>query len=180
MDLKVINELDTIYRKVYQQEDMKNWFDELKSIIELFNNGYNLEYLERQLLNYRDTLKNNGKKDEINKLNGLINNIKRRKSDFLIERLKRKGYVLAGDTNFKNAINSQIYRILELTRLNKREEVVHLLMRIFVSYQKKIPDELIETMKQKTDNNLFKAYIYSFLCGFIGEEKESKEEKLNE
>lgn len=178
---KIMNALDDIFDKIQKQEDINLWYDDLKSVIDLFINGYNFEFLERQLLNYKDTInkkedKNYKDNENINKLNRLVKKIRDAKPNVLIDKLKSTGFALAKDTNFKKAINDQIYRILELARLDKRDDVIHILMRIFISYQKRIPEELIISIKPVTDNNLFKAYIYSFLTGFVGENENKNKE----
>ncbi|MDW7998728.1 MAG: hypothetical protein RMI30_04665, partial [Thermodesulfovibrio sp.] len=66
-----------------------------------------------------------------------------------------------------DAINKESMRILEQTRLGKRDTVIGMLMRNFAIRHVSVPSELIEALKPKYDINLFRAFIYAFLSGFI-------------
>lgn len=66
-----------------------------------------------------------------------------------------------------NSGKNLVYRLLELTRLNKKSDVYHLLLRIYVTSGKVFPDSLARIFEIK-DSELFKNGIYAFVAGIGG------------
>ncbi len=66
-----------------------------------------------------------------------------------------------------NSGKNLVYRLLELTRLNKKSDVYHLLLRIYVTSGKEFPDSLARIFEIK-DSELFKNGIYAFVAGLGG------------
>ena len=60
-----------------------------------------------------------------------------------------------------------VFRLLELTRMGKREDVYHLLLRTFIAESKPFPIELREAFTVD-DPALFKNSIYAFIAGLNG------------
>jgi hypothetical protein len=90
----------------------------------------------------------------------------------LMESLKRTGFDFKNDGDLKDAFDRQGYRILELVRAGKRDEVFHAILRIFVSAKKrKFPSELVEAFKPVYSDELFKVFLFSFLSGILGKEE---------
>lgn len=91
----------------------------------------------------------------------------------LIESLKRTGFALGKDSDLKDAFERQGYRILELVRAGKRDEVFHAVLRIFVSAKKSFPIHLVEAFKPVYSDELFKVFLFSFLSGVLVKEQET-------
>lgn len=92
----------------------------------------------------------------------------------LMESLKRTGFALKQDRDLKDAFDRQGYRILELVRAGKRDEAFHAILRIFVSAKKGFPAHLVEAFKPIYSDELFKVFLFSFLSGILGEEREQE------
>ncbi|GAW93387.1 type I-B CRISPR-associated protein Cas8b1/Cst1 [Calderihabitans maritimus] len=103
--------------------------------------------------------------------------------------LKKKGGVFVSTLDLKeirraaeespfslddNSKKGLIFRLLELTRLNKRSEVYHLLMRTYVACGKPFPYCLAHLFEVR-DDELFKTGIYAYISG-IKTSEESNEE----
>lgn len=93
----------------------------------------------------------------------------------MIENLKKIGLALKKSQPIKDAFDRQGYRILELARSGKREEVFHAMMRIFMAAKKEFPERLVEAFKPAYTEDLFKIFIFSFLSGILGNEGYEKE-----
>lgn len=93
----------------------------------------------------------------------------------LIESLKRTGFALKQEKDLKDAFDHQGYRILELVRAGKRDEAFHAILRIFVSAKKEFPTHLVEAFKPVYSDELFKIFLFSFLSGILGQERETEQ-----
>lgn len=93
----------------------------------------------------------------------------------LMESLKRTGFALKQDSDLKDAFDRQGYRILELVRAGKRDEAFHAILRIFVSAKKEFPAHLVEAFKPIYSDELFKVFLFSFLSGILGQERETEQ-----
>ncbi|MCS7275303.1 MAG: hypothetical protein NZ610_07900 [Candidatus Bipolaricaulota bacterium] len=93
----------------------------------------------------------------------------------LIESLKRTGFTLKQDKDLKDAFDHQGYRILELVRAGKRGEAFHAILRIFVSAKKEFPTYLVEAFKPVYSDELFKIFLFSFLSGILGQERQTEQ-----
>lgn len=92
----------------------------------------------------------------------------------LVESLKKTGFKLRMYGNLKDAFDRQGYRILELIRAGRRDDVFHSILRIFVSAKKEFPTQLVEAFKPVYSDELFKVFLFSFLSGILGQEKEAE------
>ncbi len=92
----------------------------------------------------------------------------------LMESLKKTGFASKQDRDLKDAFDRQGYRILELVRAGKRDEVFHAILRTFVSAKKEFPVHLVEAFKPVYSDELFKVFLFSFLSGILGEEREQE------
>ncbi len=138
-------------------EDFENFFFELKNTRKKLQN----------LLEYASDIK----KDE-KKFKDLHRRLAGANATDLIENLKRKGYAYKKELG--EAFENMGYRLLEQTRAGKRDDVYYGLLRIFVSYKKKFPDELVEAFKPIYSEEMFKVFIFSFLSGIIGKEQQTE------
>ena len=98
------------------------------------------------------------------------------KASELMETLKSIGFALKKHKELKDAFDRQGYRILELVRAGRRDEVFHSILRIFVSTKERFPEILVEAFKPVYSDDLFKVFLFSFLTGILG--KEEKEENI--
>jgi hypothetical protein len=92
----------------------------------------------------------------------------------LIERLRRLGYGMNKD--FKAAFDRQGYRILELIRAGKRDQVFHAILRMYVSLQRPFPEVLLEPFKPHYSDELFKVFLFSFLSSILGKDEQQHEQ----
>ncbi|WPX08947.1 hypothetical protein [Anaerocellum danielii] len=60
------------------------------------------------------------------------------------------------------------FRALELTRLGKREEVFHIILREFVTSQQQVDENLAKAFNPRYSIESFKTLIYSFFSGLLG------------
>lgn len=90
----------------------------------------------------------------------------------LVDSLMRKGHFYRKELG--DAFQNVGYRLLEQTRACKRDDVYYGILRIFVSQNKKFPDDLVEAFKPIYSNEMFKVFIFSFLSGIIGKEKQNE------
>jgi len=94
----------------------------------------------------------------------------------LMESLKKTGFALKQKAQIKDAFDRQGYRILELVRAGKRDEAFHAILRIFVSAEEPFPAHLVEAFKPVYSNELFKVFLFSFLSGILGQDKQEEEQ----
>jgi len=94
----------------------------------------------------------------------------------LMDSIKRTGFAFKNNRDIKDAFDRQGYRIIELIRSGKRDEVFHAILRIFVSTKKEFPSQLVEAFKPVYTDELFKVFLFSFLSGILGREEETEQE----
>ncbi len=184
----IMDKIDELFEKINSYD--LSWLDDVSKTFHFFARGKKLSDFQTAIecvseeLEYRiqmekdgDSKKKRDLEEKLGKIKGLIEEIRKKEPDFLIEKLKKAGYAIASNNKaLKDAIEKEALRILEQTRLGKRDNVMHMLIRNFVIRQEKIPDELIDALKPQYDTNLFKAFIYAFLSGFISKGKEEENE----
>jgi len=103
-----------------------------------------------------------GKEDE-KKFKELYRQVAGWNASELMEKLKQKGFAFKKDSDLKRSFERQGYRILELVRSGKRDEVFHSILRIFVSAKEEFPSQLVEAFKPVYTEELFKVFLFSFL-----------------
>lgn len=171
----ISKKLDELCEKI--SPDNFDWIDDASKTFAIFLKGEKLsdfvKSLECVYEEVKMKVKNDESKNKLGTISRLIKELKEKEPDFLIDNLRRAGYAIAGkNKSLKEAIEKESLRILEQTRLGKRDNVIHMLMRNFAIKQEPIPIELIYALKPQYDTNLFKAFIYAFLSGFISQKKE--------
>jgi len=99
----------------------------------------------------------------------------------LCEKLRRYGFSLRGKEVHERIYDKEkrqprglAYRILELIRLGKRDEVFFSLLNVFQGTE--IKPILARAFNPVYSDQLFKTFLYSFLSGLLGPEKSSPEE----
>lgn len=159
--------LDELYDKITPND--LSWIEDAKKTFSLFLEFEKLKDFIKAIECVKEKLeRDDDKENELRMIIGLMKDLQRSEPDFLIENLKRVGYRLAqNNKSLKDAINKEALRMLEQVRLGKRDTVVGMLMRNFIIRNISMPSELIEALKTKYDVNLFRAFIYAFLAGFI-------------
>ena len=165
ISFKVISEeLDNLYQKV--NTDDLNSIDDLSKVLELFITGEKisdftgkLEFIYKELNNQKDS-----KKEVLYKLKALISSINSKNYEYLLEKIKRDSKRLSINKEIASSINKEMFRILEQTRLGKKDIVIGMFIRIFTAKKEQFPKSLIDATKY--EDNIFKSYIYAFLSNF--------------
>jgi len=67
--------------------------------------------------------------------------------------------------------DNMVFRLLELTRLNRKSDVYHLLLRVYVAKEMMFPDVLVNLFGVR-DDEIFKTGIYAFISGLCPETEE--------
>jgi len=179
------------------QNSLKQKMEELKEQLyqgnpnfETFQNVYNdLRKIFREfqyLLQW--AVEDQRRKAEGEKFQTLYRQVAGWNASELMESLKTQGYRVKKnaikenpskeerkDKIIKEALDRQGYRILELVRSGKRDEVFHAILRIFISAKKEFPTQLVEAFKPVYSEELFKVFLFSFLSGILGKEEAKKE-----
>ncbi|GER94076.1 hypothetical protein A45J_1834 [hot springs metagenome] len=165
------SKLDELYQTIRPNDF--SWLEDARKTFSLFIKFEKLKDFIKALECVREELeKDSTKAHEMKVVNGLLKDLQRSEPDFLIENLKRAGYAVAqNNKSIRDAINREALRMLEQVRLGKRDTVIGMLMRNFIIRNIKMPAELVEALKPKYDINLFRAFIYAFLSGFITTEE---------
>lgn len=147
-----------------QLKDCKPVFKDFQDYYNELNQKYN-EF--QKLLEYASELK----KDE-QKFENIYKEVAGRNASDLVDKLSRKGHALKKELG--DAFENMGYRLLEQTRAGKRDDVYYGILRIFVANKRKFPDELVEAFKPIYTDEMFKVFIFSFLSGVIGKEKQTE------
>lgn len=171
-----------------RDDNMDEWQDELYEILKIFYNGYKINRFEKTLSAIKGKFeldiqtKHNEEQAKVNlvKLKKHLNLVERNEADVLLNRLKNRSFGVANNSKIKKAMNSSAFRILEQTRLGKRDSAIGMMLRIFVANQENIPTDLIEVCKEKYSDNQFRAFIYAFMSGFISREETDNQENKGE
>jgi hypothetical protein len=173
---EITKKLDELHEKI-RPDNIDEWLDDARKTMSIFLAGEKISQFRKTLEHIgAEFEKDDSKKEQLKKVYGLINSLKSAEPDFLIERLRNSGWSIAkNERSLREAINKEALRLLEQTRLGKRDNVVGMLMRIFTTKSVKFPLELVEASKPKYDVNHFRAFIYAFLSNFTTEKNETKE-----
>lgn len=159
--------LEDINNLVKYIRNKEKWINMIKDM---------LCFIEEEIKTKSSQLTDINKKDQLNKLAnkvyGMRKGIEREflyDPDSLIERLKSDGTkIFNSNSSLSEAINGIGFKLLEKVRLGQRDEVLYLLLRTFKAHEQKLPESLIEALKTKYDDNLFKSFIYAFLAPILG------------
>lgn len=99
----------------------------------------------------------------------------------LCRQLRQYGFALRGSKVYKEIydekkgeLKGRAYRLLELIRLGKRDEVFFLLFNIFQGTE--ISPKLARAFNPVYPDDLFRVFLYSFLSGLLGSEEKQPEE----
>ncbi len=153
-----LNELDEQLKKGKPNfPDFKEFFDTLMKIQREFQSK--LEYAAEM------------KKDQ-REFENLYKTVAGINASDLVDKLTKLGYRLKNELG--DAFGNMGYRLLEQTRAGKRDGVYYGILRIFVSQNKKFPDQLVEAFKPIYSDEMFKVFIFSFLSGIIGNETKNE------
>jgi len=168
------NSLDTVYGKI-KPDNLNEWLDDVGKIADIFVKGEGLQDFARKLELVWHECK--GSKEEIvseekkKKLYAILMQIKEREPDYLVNQLKN----IKLPSNVKKELEKQAFRILEQTRLGKRDVATYMILRIFVAQNKKFPRPLIDILKPSWPDDILKAFIYAFIGSVISGKEEGNE-----
>ena len=150
-----------------RSENIDNWYEDAEAVIEIFTQGKRIREFFALLECMKKEFKRSEKSEQEKKIYRLIEKLKYCESDMLLEALKRKGRACARNNELKKSLDRQMFRILELIRLGKKDMAVHSVLRTFTAHHKQVPTELLDTLREEYDINQFRAFMYSFLNNFI-------------
>ncbi len=112
----------------------------------------------------------NSQGDDKNRLWGLYKSFSKQNLSGLYDKLNSLAYsIKQNDESLADALNKQIYRLMEKTRIGLRSEVANMIVRTFAAQQKKVPYELMQVFSPIYTDEEFKVLMYSFLGGIIKE-----------
>lgn len=150
-------------------EELEKQLQDSSPVFDDFLNYFNVlakQYKRFQsLLEYANELKRDEKKFQT-----LYKKVAAKNSSSLVDALTKRGYAYKKDLG--DAFQNVGYRLLEQTRAGKRDDVYYGILRVFVSQNKKFPDDLVEAFKPIYSDEMFKVFIFSFLSGIIGKEQQ--------
>lgn len=153
-----------------KKNDIK--YEEFKKMQEIYKD---LSFEIEKILEYASKNAHGEDKDKLWKLHEdyLLQNIGN-----MAEGLTKLGYKLRKDYNYEkviSALKDQSFRIMEKTRHTLRSEVEYMILRIFVINKKKVPSLLAKAFNPVYPEEIFKIFIYSFLCSILSEINEGGE-----
>jgi len=136
-----------------------------------------IQELLRKLQSLAELAKDTATGDEKNKIYKFYKTIANENISDLIDSLNSYGYTLVNTEkiinkpekreSFKKIFERQGYRIMELARLGKRDEVLYALCRIFFSFRTDYQKILLEPFKPVYSDETFKVLVLSFLSGVL-------------
>uniref|UniRef100_A0A7C3RIQ8 Uncharacterized protein n=1 Tax=Dictyoglomus thermophilum TaxID=14 RepID=A0A7C3RIQ8_DICTH len=155
------------------KEQIKNGEVNCGSLKDLIEKYKELGFHIQKLLEY--AIKNT--KEDKDKLNNLYEEIKEENIANLCEQLRSYGerlrfrnsgvYERFYDKD-KKAPAGMTFRLLELSRLGKRDEVFYIILREFATAQEEVDEKLVMAFNPKYSVESFRALLYSFLSGLLG------------
>ncbi len=117
----------------------------------------------------------NAKGENKSRLERLHNDISLQNISELCDRLRAYGGGLRGSAVYERFYDKEkkmprglTFRLLELTRMGKRDEVFYIILREFANAQQEINQNLVKAFNPKYSIESFKTLIYSFLSGLLG------------
>ncbi|ABP65960.1 hypothetical protein Csac_0314 [Caldicellulosiruptor saccharolyticus DSM 8903] len=126
---------------------------------------------------------NNAKGEDKIKLWGLYKEFSLQNISELCEWLRWYGESLRNSKVYERFFDKEkkvpkaiTFRVLELTRLGKREEVFHIILREFVNAQEEVGKNFVKAFNPKYSVEGFKVMVYSFLSALLGKEMEKNKE----
>ena len=126
------------------------------------------KWFELEILN----IKKCKSKDKVS--SKLHNDVSSRMSE-LCDRLKAYGEGLRGSAVYERFYDKKkkmprglTFRLLELTRMGKRDEVFYIILREFANAQQEINQHLVKAFNPRYSIESFKTLVYSFLSGLLG------------
>ncbi len=138
--------------------------DYIKHIVDTYK-GIGLE-----LQNVLKFAADNSQGDARHTLRRLYKEVSEKNISNLYDKLNSLAYsIKQNDKSLADALNKQIYRLMEKTRLGLRSEVANMLVRAFAAQQKAVPELLMQVFNPIYTDEEFKVLMYSFLGGIIKE-----------
>lgn len=169
-----IKEAVTEIEKKILENVRRNRLDvsEIRNLVEDYRK---LGFVIQKLIEYAGK---NAEGDLKIKLEKIYEEISPQNISTLCDRLRSYGFTLRDKEVYERFYDKEkkvpqgvVYRILELTRLGKRDEVFYIILREFATVGKEVGKELIQAFNPKYSLESFKTLIYSFLSGLLGETK---------
>lgn len=155
--IPIIRELEEKVKEVqHLQGEAKN------ELLQLFKKTqYELDDAKIQYLQLLELLADNDKE-----FNGLFQNASRNNFADCVDKLNSIGTQRKKNEVLRKAFQSMGYRLMEQTRIGKKDEVFHGILRLYMTSNQSFDKELLIAFKQ-SNNEMFKVLIFSFLSGII-------------
>jgi hypothetical protein len=151
------------------ENQLKNGKPEINDFKTVFNSLKEEFYILQKQVEYAKTLNSDKEKE----FEHLYNDLVGYNAAMLMEKLRGYGYKLRQNRGLREAFEGIGYRILEKARAGKRSEVYHMILRVFIAQETEIPKLLSEPFKPIYSREMFKVFLFSFLGGVLGKEKET-------
>ncbi len=149
------------------------------SLKELEDTVGEVERLFEETVRFLDQYVRMAKPDERESVEKLLRRIAPRSHHVLFEHVRRLAWSLRNDRDLRESLEKQGYRIINLARAGRRDEVAYLLTRIFLASGKALPDSLIRVFSPSVPDEVFRACIYAFV-GVMGEKEPKDSEQGGE
>jgi hypothetical protein len=152
------------------KEELKRGDIKLETVKDAVKKYKDMGFELLKLLEYASKI---AKGDERKEIERLYKEFAHKSSSDLCESLRRKARRLREISEdgvcqrfFKdNAPTGTTFRLLELTRMGRRDEVFHLILREFLSSGEEVPYELMKAFDPIFPIEIFKVFVYSFVGG---------------
>jgi len=177
MHMNTLTEVIELVKQIDRLKEQAEKLNEANPTLESFQEFYKL--LQRVHRSFQESLdgamqeQSQKEKEEFQKFYRQV--VKSWASD-LMETLRRIGSKLRKDQAIQEAFERQGYRILELVRAGKRNEVFYTILRIFASTNQHFPNQLLDAFDPKYSEDFFEVFLYSFLSGILGNKEKNNQE----
>jgi hypothetical protein len=138
-----------------------------------------VERLFEETVRFLDQYARMVRPEERESVEKLLRRIAPRSHHVLFEHIRRLAWSLRNHKDLQESIKKQGYRIINLARAGRKDEVAYLLARIFLAHGKSLPDPLVGMFSPSVPEDTFRACVYAF-AGILAEPKDDQGEQKAE
>ncbi len=155
------NLLNQLYQQISKPQDIHKLAPQLKELFRRLDEAWQkaIDLLDIAL----QVAESSGDKDFQDQVRQIQQERKPEMVSVLAEQLREKGFTAPREV--KEGMENSLYRLMELTRLGKREEVFYGILRVFVARGKPFPKDLARAFKPIYDHADFATLVLSYLTG---------------
>jgi|AMFO01.1.fsa_nt_gi hypothetical protein len=96
----------------------------------------------------------------------------------LFDQIRRLAWKLRGkEPGLRKDVYKSGYRLINLARAGRRDEVAYLLTRIFLAQEQVLPHELVRIFSPAVPDDIFRACVYAFVGILGGKTSEDSDKK---